>query len=242
MEPQYNRAKLWQLLFFDLNNIASNIYLLFMGFVNLYAGNVAGLAVMFVSNIIMLSRFWDGITDPVIGFLVDKTNGRFGKFRPFMLLGNLIMLATATLMFSTTHLMPNNLKGIYWTLIYMVYIIGYTFQNAATRGGQTVLTNDPKQRPIFARIDSIINSLLMAGLSVYITSYLTGKHHGFTDALFKEATLTLGIISLFLTILGIIGIWEKDRPENLGGHVPVHRHPYYRLGILPDSNEVLSTG
>ena len=73
MEQQYNRAKTWQLLFFVFNNTASNIYLSLMGFVNLYAGNVAGLAVILVSNIMMAARFWDGVTDPIVGFIVDKT-------------------------------------------------------------------------------------------------------------------------------------------------------------------------
>lgn len=214
MESKYNRAKLWQLVCFDLNNVASNVYLFLLGFVNLYAGNVAGLAVMFVSNVIMLSRFWDGVTDPIIGFIMDKTSGKFGKFRPFMLLGNLIMFGTTLLMFTTTHLVPEGFRGIYWILVYMVYIIGYTFQNTATRGGQTVLTNDPKQRPIFARIDSIAVSLEMAGLAYYLTTYLTAKHHGFTGPLFIEAILVLGVISLVLTILGIIAISEKDKPEN----------------------------
>lgn len=214
MEQQYNRAKSWQLLFFVFNNTASNIYLSLMNFVNLYAGNVAGLAVMLVSNIMMAARFWDGITDPIVGFIVDKTNGKFGKFRPFMLIGNLIMLGTIVLMFTTTHLMPNGLLQIvYWTVIYLLYIVGYTLQNAATRGGQTVLTNDPKQRPMFARLDGIINSLLFAGMAMYITGTLVEKHHGFTDALFKEVIFTFGPISLLLTILAMIGIWEKDQPE-----------------------------
>ena len=214
MEQQYNRAKPWQLLFFVFNNTASNIYLSLMGFVNLYAGNVAGLAVMLVSNIMMAARFWDGVTDPIIGFMVDKTNGKFGKFRPFMLLGNLIMLGTVILMFTTTHLMADgSLKVVYWTVIYLVYIIGYTFQNAATRGGQNVLTNDPKQRPMFARIDSIINALLFTGMTVYITNILLNKHGGWSADLFKEVIFTFGPISVVLTILAMIGIWEKDQPE-----------------------------
>ena len=214
MEQQYNRAKTWQLLFFVFNNTASNIYLSLMGFVNLYAGNVAGLAVMLVSNIMMAARFWDGVTDPIIGFVVDKTNGKFGKFRPFMLLGNLIMLVTVVLMFTTTHLLPAGApRAIYWTVIYLVYIIGYTFQNAATRGGQSVLTNDPGQRPMFARIDSIINALLFAGMAVYITDTLVSKYQGFTADLFKDVIFTFGPISVVLTILAMIGISEKDRPE-----------------------------
>ncbi|MCI8447360.1 MAG: glucuronide permease [Eubacterium sp.] len=213
MEQQYNRAKWWQLLLFVFNNTASNIYLMTLMYVSYYANGVAGLGVAFVSNVIMLARFWDGLTDPVIGFVVDKTNGRFGKFRPFMLLGNLIMLGTIMLMFTTTHLVSGGLRAVYWVVLYMVYIIGYTFQNSATRGGQTVLTNDPKQRPMFARIDSIINALLMTGLTVYITSYLATKHGGFTASLFIELISVLGPASLTLTILAVIGLWQKDQPE-----------------------------
>jgi Na+/melibiose symporter-like transporter len=211
---KYNRAKWWQLLLFVFNNTATNIYLMSIGFVSYYANGVVGLGVAFVSNVIMLSRFWDGITDPIIGFWVDKTNGKFGKFRPFMLLGNIIMLVTIMLMFHTTHLVPTGISGIYWILLYMLYIIGYTFQNSATRGGQSVLTNDPTQRPMFARIDSIINAFLFSGLAVYITNYLVAKHQGFTVSLFMEMIHVLGPISLILTFLAIIGIWQKDQPEN----------------------------
>lgn len=213
MEQQYNRAKWWQLLLFVFNNTSSNIYLFIMNFVSYYANGVVGLGVAFVSNVIMISRFWDGLTDPVIGFLVDKTNGRFGKFRPFMIMGNLIMLCMIVLMFTTTHLMPESFQGIYWILLYLIYIIGYTFQNSATRGGQTVLTNDPKQRPMFARIDSIINAVLMTGMTIYITSYLTSKHGGFSASLFRELISVMGPASLTLCILAVIGIWEKDQLE-----------------------------
>lgn len=131
-----------------------------------------------------------------------------------MLLGNLIMLGTVVLMFTTTHRIPAGLpRVVYWTVIYLVYIIGYTFQNASTRGGQSVLTNDPKQRPMFARIDSIINALLFAGMAVYITDTLVGKYQGFTAELFREVIFTFGPISLLLTVLAMIGISEKDRPE-----------------------------
>lgn len=215
MEQTYNRAKPWQLLFFVFNNTASNIYLSLMGFVNLYAGNVAGMAVILVSNIMMAARFWDGVTDPIVGFIVDKTNGKLGKFRPFMLVGNLIMLVSVILMFTTTHRMPEGpVRVIYWTAIYMIYIIGYTFQNAATRGGQSVLTNDPKQRPMFARIDSIINALLFTAMTMYITDTLVSKYNGFTAELFREVIFTFGPLSLGLTILAMIGIWEKDQPAN----------------------------
>ena len=213
METKYNRAKLWQLILFTFNNTASNTYLIMMGFVSYYANGVAGLGVAFVSNVIMLSRIWDGVTDPIIGFFVDRTKGRFGKFRPYMLFGNIVMFISVLLMFSTTHLVSGMMKGIYFILIYAIYIVGYTCQNCATRGGQTVVTNDPKQRPIYARCESIINSLLASFITVYVTNYLVKKHGGFTGALFLELIVTMGLFSFILTILALIGIAQKDQPE-----------------------------
>ena len=76
-----------------------------------------------------------------------------------------------------------------------------------------MLTNDPGQRLMFARIDSIINALLFAGMAVYITDTLVSKYQGFTPDLFKDVIFTFGPISVVPTILAMIGISEKDRPE-----------------------------
>ena len=48
-------------------------------------------------------RVWDGVTDPVIGFVVDKTNGRFGKNRPFIVIGNVIMIITTYILYHFGH-------------------------------------------------------------------------------------------------------------------------------------------
>ena len=48
------------------------------------------LGTLFASVMVTAMRLCDAVTDPLIGALMDRTNGKFGKFRPFMLIGNLI--------------------------------------------------------------------------------------------------------------------------------------------------------
>lgn len=85
-----NRAKFYQLALFPLNNGATNVYfVLVLNYVLNFGSGVLGMAAVFVSVLITGMRVCDAITDPIIGALIDKTNGRFGKFRPFMVLGNL---------------------------------------------------------------------------------------------------------------------------------------------------------
>ncbi|MBN2220913.1 MAG: MFS transporter, partial [Vallitaleaceae bacterium] len=88
---EYQSAKPWQIGFFALNNTATNLYMFFFMFIAYYATGIAGLLVVAVSSVITMSRIWDGFTDPIIGFFIDKTESKFGKFRPFMVLGNAML-------------------------------------------------------------------------------------------------------------------------------------------------------
>lgn len=213
---KYNEAKLWQIITFSTNNTATNMYNFLMGFVAYYATGIAGLAVVIVSTIMTSMRVFDGFTDPVIGFLIDKTEGKFGKFRPFMILGNLLLAGTILLLFWTTHLIPESFRLLYFILIYVVYIFGYTCQTAVTKSGQTVITNHPKQRPLFSLYDGIFTLTFYSLAGLYVSNYLTEKHGGFNMDLFREFTLTIILLSAFLTFLSVIGIWSKDRKENFG--------------------------
>jgi Na+/melibiose symporter-like transporter len=213
---QYNKAKLWEIGFFALNNTATNLYMFILAFVSYYAAGVAGIAVVVVSTILMSMRIWDGVTDPIIGFLVDKTEGKFGKFRPFMVIGNIILAATILVLYNVTHLVPESFRLLFFIAIYAIHIIGYTCQTSVTKAAQTVLTNDPKQRPLFAIFDGIYNTLLFTGGQVYVASYLIKKHGDFNMGLFTELNTLALILSGVFTVLAVIGISSKDKKEFYG--------------------------
>lgn len=215
-EPEYNTAKLWQVGFFALNNTATNFYMFLLMFVTYYATGVAGLTVVVVSTILTAARVFDGFTDPIIGFIIDKTESKFGKFRPLMIIGNVILATSVLLMYNVTHTLPESYQLIFFVLMYMLYIIGYTFQTACTKAAQTVLTNSPKQRPLFAIFDGIYNTLLFTVGQIFVASYLVVKHDGFTLGLFTELNMYGIIIAGIFTTLAVIGIWSKDRKEFFG--------------------------
>ena len=216
---QVNRAKLYQIILFPFNNGATNIYfLLTMNYIVYHANGVLGLLLIFANVMVTVMRIFDAITDPIIGVIIDKTDGKFGKFRPYIVLGNVIMAVSAVLMFFGTRAIPENmmwLRYVGFVLSYIIYVIGYTFQTACTRSGQTVLTNDPSQRPLFI-IFNTIASLLGMGF-VQIVAPILGERYGYGSTTFFDVIVPVSIIiSAILTILALIGIWEKDRPEYYG--------------------------
>ena len=233
-----NRAKTYQLVLFPLNNGATNVYyVLVLSYIATFGSKVLALSMIFASVMVTGMRLFDAITDPIIGALMDRTNGRFGKFRPFMVIGNLIMAASILVLYCLTPLIPASSMGLRYAAfvaLYAVWVIGYTFQTSCTRSGQTVLTNDPKQRPLFT-IFNTVGSLLGMGAMQFFAPILAKNYEGgYASAGFFRTLAPVGIvISILLTILAIIGIWEKDQPKyfGIGGEVgeKVKLHEYVQI-------------
>lgn len=215
-----NRAKLYQLALFPLNNGATNVYyVLILSYIATFGSNVLALGTIFASFMVTGMRVFDAITDPIIGALMDRTNGKWGKFRPFMVIGNVIMAVSTIVLYMITPMIPANMEWLRYTafiILYAVWVIGYTFQTSVTRSGQTVLTNDPNQRPLFT-IFNTIGSLAGMGLMQVLAPIVRANVADYGKAEFYAFLTPIGIIiSIVLTILAIIGIWEKDNPRYFG--------------------------
>ena len=173
-----NRAKFYQLALFPMNNGATNVYfVLILSYIATFGNKVLGLAMVFASFMVTGMRVFDAITDPIIGALMDKTNTKFGKFRPFMVIGNAIMALSVIALYILTPLVPSSLVWLRYTLfilLYAVWVIGYTFQTSVTRSAQAVLTNDPKQRPLFT-IFNTVASLVGMGAMQFLGPIVAGK-------------------------------------------------------------------
>ena len=216
-----NRAKPYQLVLFPLNNGATNVYyVLVLSYIATFGSKVLALSIIFASVMVTGMRLFDAVTDPIIGALMDRTNGKFGKFRPFMVIGNLIMAVSILALYCLTPLIPDTMMWARYAMfvaLYAVWVIGYTFQTSCTRSGQTVLTNDPKQRPLFT-IFNTVGSLLGMGAMQFFAPILAKNYEGgYGSAGFFRMLAPVGIvISILLTLLAVVGIWEKDQPKYFG--------------------------
>ena len=215
-----NRAKMYQLALFPMNNGATNVYyVLILSYIATFGNNVLGIATVFASVMVTGMRVFDAITDPIIGALMDRTNGKFGKFRPFIVIGNAIMAISVIILYMITPMIPADqmwLRYVAFVGLYAVWVIGYTFQTSVTRSGQTVLTNDPNQRPLFT-IFNTVGSMAGMGLMQFLAPIVRSNVADYSSADFYAFLTPIGIIvSIVLSILAIIGIWEKDNSKYFG--------------------------
>ncbi|MGL5122783.1 MAG: MFS transporter [Fusobacteriaceae bacterium] len=215
---QYNSSKVYKIGMFVLNNSATNLPLLLLMYYMFYTQNILGLSGVVVGIIGTSIRLFDGITDPIIGFFIDRTESKFGKFRPFMIAGNLIIVVCMIAIFNTPIQFSEIMKYVWTTGFYIIYIIGYTFQTACTKGGQVILTNNPKQRPLFSVFDSVYNTIIFTGGIYYLMSIVSIKYEKglLNPELWKWMAFKIAILSMICTALAVCGIWEKDKKEFFG--------------------------
>ena len=168
-----HRAHVWEIGFYSLNNLSTNLYGCLMGSISYYLVGIVGIGVVLAGSIVTIMRVWDGVTDPFAGMIVDHTNTKFGKNRPFIVLGNVILFVTTFLMFNIIPRTGTSIRFILFLVLYMLYIIGYTFQCVVTKSAQTCITNDPKQRPMFAMFDAVgVTVLYSIAYPILLANYL----------------------------------------------------------------------
>ena len=229
-ENGIHRVPLWRIGGVALNNTATNLYLMMMGYVSYYLMGWVGIAQVAAGSFAMVMRLWDGVTDPIVGFMVDKTNGKFGKNRPFIVIGNIILAITSWIMFHVTHKLPEGIIRIaFFVVMSAIYYIGYTCQCVVTKSAQSCLTNDPKQRPLFASFDGVYNTTLFALIGIFYANSAikfenvdpTGMGGYGSTEFFHQIWLFTACVSALFTAIAVFSIAPKDRVEFFGTGAPV---------------------
>lgn len=213
---QYRRAKLWQIILYACNGfVGMSIYSL----INLasYSASIGyGIATAALGVILTCTRILDGVTDPLLAFVYDRVNTRFGKLRVLMVSGFAIEAIALLCMFNFM-----SSKGFGWvmfTVLYVIYVIGYTITNMTAQTIPAIMTNDPKQRPTVGVWSTAFNYLVPMIMMMVLNMVLLPMFGGTYNQEFLSAAclvcLGMGAVG---TVLVCIGVSEFDKPENFTG-------------------------
>ena len=234
----YRRAKVGHIALSQMTGIMQMAFYVLLGYAA-YIGNLGfAITTALVGVLITLSRVFDSITDPIIALMIEKFSSKHGKLRFFLIIGWLFMAVATTLMcnvlagrfeFFQNGEVSNPWGVVVFILIYMLYIIGYTFTSCTGAMTGNILTNDPKQRPtlgVWATIYSYLSPMIVAGV---ITTAILPKFgipfineagntdYNWTVQVFQYANLIVIGVSFIALILTCIGLTPYDKPENFEG-------------------------
>src|SRR5215203_5032840 len=156
------------------NNLAFSLQALFL---LIYYTNVVGLNPAPIATMFLVVRIWDAFADLVAGRLVDITNSRWGKFRPYLLFASLPLLLSSIALFTVPSFDSTTAKYVYAYVTYALLGFLYSLVNIPYGSLATAMTQDPVERSrlgVWRSVGPMISILaLVVVIAPQITRYKT---------------------------------------------------------------------
>lgn len=194
------------------------VYMLSASYISIYFLDVMGISAAAIAVLLLVARVFDAFNDPIMGVLVAKTKTRWGKFRPWLLVGTITNAVILYMMFS----IPPTLDGAglvaYASVTYILWGLTYTMMDIPYWSMIPAFTQSGKEREglsAFARSCAGIGSALISIITVMSVAALGRKFGGTTDneinriGYSKFALIIAILFVIFITITCLV-IKEKS--------------------------------
>ena len=133
-------------------------YGLFYSFLSYYLSSVLGLKEAFLLLLTPIARIWDGINDPMMGTIVDNTRTKFGKYRPWILIGAISNAAVLFLLFTSFGMSGTKLY-IYIGVMYILWGMTNTMADIPYWSMVPSFTTDPNDRNMVSTVARTFSGL-----------------------------------------------------------------------------------
>jgi len=206
---------------YGMGDCAANVYVAMAGtFLSGYYTDTVGISILAVGTMMLLTRIFDGVTDLLMGALVDKTKSKYGKARPWVLWTAPFMAIGLVWVFSVPTSMYGSNSALIWAYISYIFLncIVYTANNLPYNALLSRMTLDVQDRTETASMRFIMTSLVSMVVSS-LTPILIGSL-GWT-----KLAILYGIIEIAMLVWCFIGCKEHVGENEETGEVVVDRTP-----------------
>ncbi|WP_306232678.1 glycoside-pentoside-hexuronide (GPH):cation symporter [Agrococcus beijingensis] len=192
------------------NNLAFSLVTTFL---TLYYTDVALISPAAVGLLFLVMRLIDAFTDVIAGSLIDRTHTRFGKFRPWILVFCVPLVAMAVLTFSV----PEALRGTFgavvwaWVTYFLLGSVFYTLVNIPYGSLAAAMTQRPEERARLATFRTAGSALMQVIVALAISPAIQqfrGDPDGLQGAL-TQTIIVLGIVTILLYLVLVFTAREQ---------------------------------
>lgn len=179
MEKQKNYLTFWQKVAYGSGDFGSNFfYMLLTSFAMLYLGNYVGLDVGIVGTLMAVSKLLDGITDVFFGRLIDKTNTKMGKARPWMFFSAFPLALCLIFCFAIPASLPEVGKYAFFFVFYTAAnALFYTANNISYAAMTAYITRNDSERVslgTYRYIFAVVASVLVMSVTAVLVERMGG--------------------------------------------------------------------
>ncbi len=177
----------------------------------LYFTNVFGLTFADAAALMLIARLFDVVTDPIMGSLADRTQSRFGTYRPWLIFGAVPFGLIFALLLYTPEITGENaylLKRIYVYLFYLLMMVMYTAVNVPYGSLLGVMTEDDNEKNQFSAF-RMVGAYAMGFITLLSFPYLQKMVGGSEQHQYAVLGAGFGILAAAMTLA--CGLLTKER-------------------------------
>jgi GPH family glycoside/pentoside/hexuronide:cation symporter len=205
---------------YSLGDTASHFVWDMVGFwILIFYTDTFGISAAAAGTIMLIARFWDMASDPIMGIIADRTKTRWGKFRPYILWMALPYSVLAVLAFSTPNFNDTG-KVVYAGITYILLMTVFTAINLPYSSLGAVMTSDSYERAglnSYRFIFAFVGQFIVSGTALYLANYFgkgnSAKGYQYTLILFSVISFILFMITFKTTRERVLP--PKKQKENL---------------------------
>lgn len=197
---------------YGLGDTASNFYWqMFLNFLAFFYTDIFGITAAAAATMFLVVRIPDTFIDPIMGIAADRTQTRWGHYRPFLLWGCVPMAVMGVAMFTTPNFGPHG-KLVYAYITYSLIMLAYTFINIPYGALMGVISPNSLERTgvsSYRFVLAYIGLFMVQGLTIPMVKYF-GR--GNDQKGFQLAMVVYGVLAVMLFLFTFFSTRERVQP------------------------------
>ena len=177
---------------YGLGDTASNLYWkTFEFFLVYFYTDVFGLTAKSAGTLMLVTRIWDAVNDPLVGYLADRTRTAWGRFRPYLVWMCVPFAITGMMTFYTPDIGPTG-KLIYAYISYTLVMMAYTAINIPYGALMGVITSDTVERTsvsTYRFVAAFCGGIIVQYCTLGMVAYFGGTETSIVDGATKETVV-----------------------------------------------------
>lgn len=201
------KLRMKTVLGFGIGDLGGNLYFSMIGFIFIfYLTEKMGLSGTLAGMAMMIGKLWDAITDPIVSTISDRSTSKFGRRRPFIFWGALLLAISMVLMFSLPKFESTLTTFIVVTALFALLSTAYTFVNIPYASMQPELTDDYDDK---TRLTSFRMGFAILGTLLAVTARPIAESFGLKRNGWTFMAIIMGSIMLISSWITVFTVKEK---------------------------------
>ncbi len=194
---------------YGMGNFASQLsWTMVSTYLSIFYTDVFGLGTGAVALLMLIAKVWDGVNDPMMGTIMERTHTKFGRFRPYIVIGAIFLVIFTVLTFTVPGF-GGPAKLAYAYVTYIGLGMAYTMTNVPYLALPVVMTRDPEEINKLNAAQMMGMTIGQIILNLFVLRLVEWFGHGEQAAGYHSTAILLAAIAL--PMFWAVAFFSKER-------------------------------